>query len=78
MPSVQRRRQNLASRGPKEFYGGTLQMSSLRRRRRGVRDAEGVEGFGNGERVFPSPADYEVWGRRKLHLRGPGQSPCEK
>jgi len=28
----------------------------------GVRDAEGVEGLENGKGVFPSTADYGVWG----------------
>jgi len=40
------------------------------------RDAEGVQGVGNGEGVPPSPADYGE--RSKLPQRGPGQSPGEK
>ena len=42
------------------------------------RDAEGVEGKGNGEEVSPFPADW-IWGASyKLPHRGPGRSPGRK
>jgi len=69
--------------GQKEF---TLRASNPRRRRRGVRgaegrDAEGVKGQGDGEWGGDIPLPSRLGGlekRRKLSQWGPGQSPGEK